>query len=296
MDELQALAIDTFLSSSAVKSLKKALDIIAFVQKNLIALADSEDSRQLDLLKIGSTLQLFLIDTLASGKSPKDLTKDDWKSIAEKVSKYAVLEEGQCYSEFVFTLYANYIDLSVKKFQWMEKHLDLKTDSVRLGAISALSSEIRAASVLLQDEPRKESEYVEKCLWLSLEAMVKLLSYWLTSKIALAAPDEYAKLAQSISDLAFEYGRYVLYAKEQAILDAYIKNQYILDNDLQARYEAYLAELKEKSAQFQSLIDGAFSPNIHEALLQSAALAQAAGVKEEEVLKTIEDIDSFFMD
>lgn len=296
MEELQELAIETFLSSSAGESLKQTLDTITLVQQDLIALAESEDSRQLDLLKIGSTLQLFLIDTLASGKSPRDLTKDDWRSIAEKVSKHAVLEERQCYSEFVFTLYADYIDLSVKKFQWTAKQLNLKTDNGRLGAISALSSEIRAASVLLQDEQEKETEYVEKCLWLSLEAMIKLLSYWFSSKIALAAPDEYAKLAQSISDLAFEYGRYVLYAKEQAILSAYIKNQYTLDDDLRAQYEAFLAELKEQSAQFQGLIDAAFSSDIHEALLQSAALARAAGVKEEEVLRTIEDIDSFFMD
>ena len=127
MDEMQELAIETLLCSSAGRSLKQILDTIAFVQKNLIALSDSEDCRQLDLLKIGSTLQLFLIDTLASGKSPKELTKDDWQSIAEKVSKHAVLEEGQCYSEFVFTLYANYIDLSIEKYLWMAKQLNLKT-------------------------------------------------------------------------------------------------------------------------------------------------------------------------
>ena len=76
-------------------------------------------------------------------------------------------------------------------------------------------------------------------------------------------------------------------------MDAYIQNQYSLDEELQTQFEAFLSELKEEAEQFQSLIDGAFSPNIQDALMQSAALARAAGVKEEELLQSIEDIDTF---
>ena len=49
------------------------------------------------------------------------------------------------------------------------------------------------------------------------------------------------------------------------------------------------------SLKFQELIDAAFTSNIHDALVNSAALARAAGVKEEEILETTEDIDDFFM-
>jgi hypothetical protein len=104
------------------------------------------------------------------------------------------------------------------------------------------------------------------------------------------------RLAESVSDLAFEYGRYMLYAKEQAILNVYIQNQYVLDEQLQCQYEAYIAELNENAARFQGLIDDAFSPNIRDSLMSSAALARAAGVKEEEILTSIEDVDAFFLD
>ena len=43
-----------------------------------------------------------------------------------------------------------------------------------------------------------------------------------------------------------------------------------------------------------SLIENAFSLDLHEALIESAELARAAGVKEEELLTSIEDIDDYF--
>ena len=106
---------------------------------------------------------------------------------------------------------------------------------------------------------------------------------------------EYAELVQAVTQLAFEYGRYVLFAKELAILTRYIGNQYALDEQLRADYEAYLAEANEHAERFQKLIDEAFTTDLHEALVQSAALAREAGVREEEVLMTVEDVDAFFI-
>ena len=100
----------------------------------------------------------------------------------------------------------------------------------------------------------------------------------------------------SLSQFAFEYGRYVLYAKEQAILEQYIRNQHILDERLQREYEDYLEAVQIQAEAFQRLIDDAFSPEAGEELQKSSALARAAGVKEEEILSTIEDVDAFFLD
>ena len=316
MDMIQELGIDIFLNSSVADTIRRTLDTIALVQENLFALANNEDNQQLDLLKIGTVFQLFLIDTLASGKKPRDLTGKDWENIATKVSEYAVLEDRQSYSEFVFTLYADYIDLSVSALQALriphneatqEESTNTEFDTsdeenkrdywdTRLEQIKSIADEIRSCSSLMQGEDKQEVEYIEKCLWLSLEAMIKLLSYWFTSKLGAIAGVEYAQLAQAAVDLAFEYGRYVLYAKEQAILEAYIQNQYVLDDELRVQYEEFLVELEKNAARFRNLIDDAFSPDIQNALMQSAALARAAGVKEEEILGSTEDIDSFFLD
>ena len=281
----QEIAIDELRNSPVGEKISKAMETLAAVQRNLCALAESEDSTQLNLLKIGTVFQIFLVDKLASGADPKKMKPEEWGSIASKVSQYAVLEEGQSYSDFVFSLYADYIDLSAKG---LSKFISEET----LASIMSISSDIRSKTELLREEAISESDYVDECLWLSLEAMVKLLSSSLTMLIGA----EYSQLAQAVSQLAFEYGRYVLYAKEQAILTAYIENQYVLDEQLRQQYDAFRAELAKQAERFNQLIEQAFSSNIRESLMQSAELARAAGVREEDILTSVEDIDAFFMD
>ena len=286
---IQEILIDELLASPAGQLVQKALQTIENVQQNLYALATSEDSNKLKLLKIGTVFQIFLVDTLASGKRPNELSEEDWKHIAEKISQYAILGTEQQYSEFVFTLYANYIDISVKA-------LNLIASEESTLPIRELSAEIRSKTEALQNGEIAETAYVEDCLWLSLEAMIKLLATFLSVKLGPIIGEDRAQLLQAVSNLAFEYGRYVLYAKEQAILEEYIRNQHVLDEQLRAKYDAFLAEVQENANRFNHLIDIAFSGNLHESLLQSAELARAAGVKEEEILKSVDDIDAFFMD
>ena len=69
-----------------------------------------------------------------------------------------------------------------------------------------------------------------------------------------------------------------------------------LDAELEQKYAAYLEDLQKESQQFYTLIDNAFAPNFRDAFLHSILLAKTVGVKEEEILASTEDIDSFFLD
>ena len=284
-EQLQNIVIEQFLPASAAEKLKQVLGIISSVQRGLYAFAASNDSEKLNILKIGTVFQIFFLDTLAGRKSPKDLKEKDWKGIYNKVLQYAVLEEGQSYSEFVFTLYADYIDISAGV-------LHGKISEKSCAAIRDISSAIRRNTELFHKEEIKEADYVEACLWLSLEAMIKLLSTSLTIAIG---PD-LADLTAAVSQLAFEYGRYVLYSKEQALLEKYLENQKVLDEQLQREYKEYLGEVQKEAEHFRLLVDEAFSPDFQETLLRSAALAHAAGVEKEEILTSVSDVDDFFMD
>lgn len=284
-DLLFDVAIDELTASPAAQKLLQAMEAITTIQKKLFALSANGDGASLNLLRIGSVFQFFLIDKLASGKKAGELGREDWKDIAEKVSEYAVCEDGQAYTEFVFTLYADYIHISVKRLEGIASEKSL-------AAITELEDTIRSKTALLRDGEIKETDYVEDCLWLSLEAMIKLLAASLVSVIG----PEFTQLAEAASQLAFEYGRYVLLAKEQAILEAYIQNQRVLDEQLQREYDEYLAAVRENAERFQSLVDNAFSVDLHDALLNTAALAREAGVSEDELLTTMEDVDAFFLD
>lgn len=291
-DSLFEIAIDELLASPAGQKLGRAMETVAAVQHGFYALKNSDDDTSTKLLRIGTVFQLFLVDTLLAGrKRPSELSSEDWKSIANKVAKYAILSDGQSYSVFVFTLYADYIDLSVACLRNRIPEESREAMESSMSSIQELSNTIRNNADCLQDKSMTETAYVESCLWLSLEGMIKLLS---ASLVTMIGP-EYTQLVQAVSQLAFEYGRYVLLAKEQALLDSYIQNQHILDDRLQREYEQFLIEVQENADSFQGLIDAAFSPKLHEALLQSAELARTAGVKEEELLSSIDEIDSFFM-
>ncbi len=284
MDSLLDMALDDFLSSPVGQKLSQAMEIVSNVQRNLCALANSEDGDRLNLLKIGTVFQIFLVDTLASGKKPSEFTREDWMNIAQKVSQYAILEEGQRYSEFVFTLYANYIEISATT-------LPESVTEERRAAITDLAKSIRDNAADLRTGAITEVAYIEGCMWLSLEAMIKLLSV----SVTLVIGPELSQLLEATAQLAFEYGRYVLFSREQAILDEYIRNQHVLDENLRSKYENYLEELKEYAERFQALIDQAFSPDLHNSLVQSVELARAAGVKDDDLLKSVEEIDDFFL-
>ena len=285
MDIIQDIVIDELAESPAGQKLSQALEVYETVQRHLAALAEKSGEEKLTLLKVGTVFQLFLVDTLASGKQISQMTEEDWKGIASKVSKYATLEEEQCYSEFVFSTYADYIDLSAKV-------LSKRASENNVKAIREIAKILRENGKQLRAGKLTEPLYVEACLWLSLEAMIKLLCTSLTMVIG----EEYGQLTQAVSQMAFEYGRYVLYAKERRLLDEYLQHQRELDEQLQEEYAAYLAELQEQAHRFQTLINYAFSPDIQNVLHNSAELARAAGVQENEILKTTEDVDAFFMD
>lgn len=285
MERIQKIVIEQLLPTGAAEKMKEAMRTISTVQHGLYVLAESEDDEQLNLLKIGTVFQFFFIDTLAKGKKPTDLKEEDWKNISDKVLHYAVLEDEKSYSEFVFSLYADYIDISADALKRC-----ISPNSFT--AIKEISTTIRQKTELLKKDNLKETDYVDACLWLSLEAMLKLLATSLTVIIG----QDRADLTAAVSQLAFEYGRSVLYAKEQALLAKYIENQQVLDKQLQQEYDRYIANVHAEADRFQSLIDKAFSPDLHESLLQSAALARVAGVKESELLTSVQDIDSFFMD
>ncbi len=276
--------LEDLLSLDASGSLTHVMENISRLQNAAYQLVTNEDSAKLDALKIGTVFQIFFIDVLASGKRPQDLTEEDWKGIAEKVCRYAVMEEGQRYSEFVFGLYADYIDISAETLRAAVR--DEKVESIHV-----LADTIRENGNALAKEELKEPLYIEANLWLSLEAMIKLLSL----SLAYVTGPEYAELAQNISQLAFEYGRYVLYAKEQMILEEYLQKQRVLDDELEQKYNAFLKEAQKQAEYFEGLVDHAFSGNLHEALVSSAELARAAGVRDEEILETVEDVDEFFM-
>ena len=79
------------------------------------------------------------------------------------------------------------------------------------------------------------------------------------------------------------------------MLESYLKNQYVLDEQMQIRFNAFQKELEEEAARFKDLLGDAFDPDFRKALSGSAELARNVGVEEKEILKSLDEVDDFFL-
>lgn len=265
--------------------IQHAMHIFDKVQTHYFALAEKQDEMGMTGIKAVTVLTFVILRKIADGKLPSQLDGQDWKEIAAVVDQYAVLADDQQYSVFIFSLYERYIRHSV---QQIEGIISEETAAV----INGLADELHGKADALSAGYISEVTYIEDCLWISLEAMLKLLA----STAALCNDQRIADFAQALTSYAFEYGRLMLYSRELEIVNQFIESQYQLDAELEQKYAAYLEDLQKESHQFYALVDNAFAPNFRDAFLHSILLAKTVGVKEEEILSSTEDIDSFFLD
>lgn len=188
------------------------------------------------------------------------------------------------YSAYVFMFYAWFIETSVPLYS------TYLAESKQAG-ILALADEIKAKTDQLGKGEINEVNYVESCLWLCLEAMIKLVS----GTIDTALQFDKAQVVEAAMTLGMEYARFVLYKREHELLTEYLKNQKILDVELAMQYDRFVEDLNKQVAEFEVLIDKAFESNFGEMLMNSVALARAAGVDDSELLKTTEEVDDYFL-
>ena len=278
------IKVEDLLDPANIDKLKKAFDIIQKAQQNIAALNNSDTPDRMNILKVGTTLTVAIMNKVQSGKLPTDFTAEDWEYVVDYISEYAVESDETKYSAYVFMLYSWFIETSLAQFAF-------KISDEKQQAILDLSNELKIKTEQLTKEEVSEVSYIEDCLWICLEAMIKLLS----GTIDTALGFDKNQVIEAAMMLGMEYGRFVLYKREYDLVTEYLKNQEALDVELAMQYDKYIADLNAQAAQFESFIDIAFNPDFGEILMNSVKLARAAGVEESEILKTTQDIDDFFM-
>ena len=278
------LAITQLIKTPVGEKLQSAVDILENIQEQVGAIYKKKDELGMTSLKAITGIVFAILKKLAEGKDISELNQDDWKSIAQVACNYAIVADDQKYSLAVFNLYEQYILKSVEIIQNI-----VPADAVNV--IKGLADELHRKAEMLLNNEISEEVYTEECLWISLEAMIKLIA----STVFLSGNKELSEWLQALSIYAFEYGRMILYRKEQEIVNTYIENQYRLDKKLEEKYAVFLNELQKQMNQFSICIENAFVENFRECYMHSIQLALSVGVNENEILKTTEDIDDFFL-
>jgi hypothetical protein len=285
---LKKTGIDFFVQTSSVEGLQKTVHTIESIQTTLLNLDQNKDQKYFTSIKAGTTVILAMLGKFANGKMPKDYSNKDWQDIAKQTADFAVNRDGQGYSVSVFELYSDYIQVSAKLLACKG------ISSKNVQAIMEISRQIQEKTERLKAGKIKEPAYTEDCLWLCLEAMIKLMS-----ALILGIPgrrnSQFSELREAVSNLIFEYGRLALYQRELALIDAYIAYGKQVSEDLKKQFDVYMKKIEEENRHVNALIRQAFDPGFSKTLKHSAELAVAAGVDQDEVLKTEQDVDDFFM-
>ena len=279
------ITIKTLQDSPVIESLKEDIDSLYKYQEAIYIMASNPDEADLNILRAGTILAYNVIGKILNGKDPKNFAKDDWKDILDNVADYGVMMDPQKHTELVFELFATYIDFSVD----INKQCVNETNSKD---IKEIASEIRNMTKKLEKGDMSEADYVDRCLWSSFEAMIKLLAAYKTNGLCA----EYAKFIQAVADFSVQYGRMALYSKELDLLNGYLEYQSELDVKLDDKYNNYLRELKQESDIFNDLLEHAFSGDFEQRLKSSVDIARKTGVDEKMILNTDDKIDSFFLD
>ncbi len=240
-----------------------------------------------DAIKIGTVLVFEILNRFKDGKIPAKYDKEDWREVTNSVIDIAVIKDGELYTEYVFGLFSKFLDESLKAFG-VNASKDTKE------AIKALSKELTSKTKALKAEEITEAQYIEDCMYICLDAMMKLIAAFASSKIKIEGV-EANKLALAASSVAFQYIRCSLFQQEQAVLDDIIANQYQVDTELAVTFNAFLDEFNERTEKINVLLDNAFNADFRKSLKETIEIAIIFDVPEDELLITSEDVDEFFM-
>lgn len=282
---LRGQALEKLMQTPLGEKLQKALEIIDTAEQHYFAMIEKQDELELTGIKAVVILTFAILKKIAEGKKPSAFSVADWSDVATAVSKCAILADDRQYSAFVFCLYERYIRFCVMQLEGV-------ISAFSYDVVSALADELHEKTANLNAGNITETKYIEDCLWISLEAMLKLLA----STAVLFGDNRIADFTDALTSFAFEYGRMMLYSRELELVNQYISYQYQLDEELNQKYLDYMEDLEKEADSFRALVDKAFSSDFRDTFLKSALLAKISGVTDEDILSTRENIDFFFLD
>lgn len=283
--DIKNLSLEQLKQTKLGDQLKSYFQVLQKVQEVVVVSMNDDSEDWLKKVRCGTVAAFSIVTKIADGTPLKSFSTDDWKEIIGNIAEYGILIDGRDYSRMIFEIYAQYVDISVEVLRKKEVSED------KLQAISALAEEIRHLGEQVADGSLKEVDYTEQCLWILLEAMVKLIVAHSSRVLGEGA----FELVQGASAFAFELTRYVLYQQEQKMLTRFLQKQYELDEELEQQFAEYSAEFDKKQAEFSALINDAFAPDFRNRLSSSADIARFIGVPDDEILDSVEKVDEFFL-
>ena len=262
-------------------------DALNLIERYLPA---AENALNQDKAELGiKTATIFLINLwskLKQGGSIAELTKDDWNNAIANAADQPITIDPRDYSLMVFDLYRRSIALAIDP---MRENASASVINRLEEIVSLMDSYVEE----LETGNEPEIKFIEENLWLSLEAVFLVLTDRMSHALL---PEKRHELAEAVSALVFQKFRYSHYEEELAVIDECLEYQAKIDQRLDERINAYIDALKDELDEFDSLVERAFNTtDFQTAFRGSVELALSTGVDEDKILKSIEEVNDYFM-
>ncbi|MBR2682750.1 MAG: hypothetical protein IKE22_05745, partial [Atopobiaceae bacterium] len=225
---------------------------------------------------------------LKDGKHLRDLDENDWIEIAgesERGFAKGAVRGASVY--FITSLnVAGYVSqaYSLATHDYVAKAIDnyISTSGVAASALVTASFGVAEQAHRMRTGAIDETEFLERSELLCLDASVSAFSS-IVGQAVIPIPVLGAVIGNTVGNVLYQIAKDGLNEKEQALAEAYIKEQQELDAALDARYQMLVAELNQGMKEYLALLDRALSPDSSEAFDGSIALARSLGVPEDEL-------------
>lgn len=161
-------------------------------------------------------------------------------------------------------------------------------------ALCTASFGIAEQAHLLRTGKITEEQFIMNSEILCLDTSVSALSSFIGQSL-IPIPVLGAVLGNTVGTFLYQTAKDNLSRKEQKLIEGYLRYLHELDVELDKKYRKYIHDLNEEMRRYYKMLDRAFSPNYEEALEGSVTLAMSFGVSSEELLKSLSEIDDYFM-
>lgn len=224
----------------------------------------------------GTTFVLAIVAKRREGKKLKDFTSEDWQEIASETGFGAVKGGVRGFSIYTLT---NFTATSA---------------AVASSVVTAAFGIAEQANRLRRGEIG-EQEFLENAELVSLEVAVSALSS-LVGQALIPIPVLGAVIGNTVGTIMYRSVSSSLSKREAMLIEQYLEEQRLLDEELAAQYQDLIDELAVSMTTYFEVLDRAFSPNVQIALEGSVELALSLNVPADEVLDSADKARAYFTD
>ena len=167
---------------------------------------------------------------------------------------------------------------------------------------AAVASSIVTAAFGIAEQANKlrrgeidQLEFIENSELVALESAVSALSS-LAGQALIPVPVLGAVIGNTVGTIMYKAAASSLSKREAELIERYLGEQRVLDEQLTAEYQELLEKLDQGMFDYLGLLERAFSPDVQVALVGSVELARGMGVPVDEILDSEEKVSAYFLE